>query len=526
MKIFILSDAPIPSGFGRISGEVALRLAQRGHQVEMASTLWDGVMPIQAPEGTPLLHKYPFRIAGLAGRDLWTYTANLIGMANPDVVICCQDFPYAQTLYFNCRLDWSRRAFVVITPIDGTPIDEEWLNVVDEADATMVISRFGVEAMRQAGKRVGLCHPGVDSNYFRPASADEKRALRGKAGLADDAFVLGMMAMNQGRKAIPHTVQGWWEFARDKANAYLYLDMDKVGAGGWNIPKLAKEIGIPEGRILYKEEWNARGLTELRDRFCVLDAHSVLSHREGFGLPLVESMACRIPTLAMDYCSGTEIVGGGKGYLVKTGKDFRYGTWGNARDFDPDLEHFVSLLNEIYTHPLRAQGIADVGYEWARAQSWDNAATAVEDTLRAVVEKRGQRGNGVVTNTSRAGATASGANADSEPVVADGVGDRAGVQSTGVRVETLLEHHAEPAAIAGGSDFDRRRVDGIRPDAAGWAADDGDSQSHEYAVRENGERGSERISGGLAVISEFGHRGPAELAGSNGSIVPSVPDCA
>lgn len=515
MKVFWFGDLVVPSGFGRIGNEVCTRLAQRGHEVSGASTLWDGIMPIQAPEGTPLLHKYPFQVFGLAGRDLWSYAANLISMKNPDVVVCCQDFPYAQTLFFNCRLDWSRRGFTVITPIDGTPIDDEWLNVVDEADATMVISRFGVEAMRQAGKRVGLCHPGVDANYFRPASADEKRALRGKAGLAEDAFVLGMMAMNQGRKAIPHTIQGWWEFAKDKPNAYLYLDMDKVGAGGWNLPKLAKEIGIPDGRILYKEEWLARGLTELRDRFCVLDAHSVLAHREGFGLPLVESMACRIPTLAMDYCSGTEIVGGGKGYLVKTDTHYRYGTWGNARDFDPDLNHFVSLLNEIYEHPLRAQGVADVGYAWARAQSWDNAATAVEETLRAVVEKRGQRGNAIKSNSGSAGGVAGGVAAAQAGHVgvnpadasgsAESVGDHSCLQSTAVRVETLLEHPAEPAAVAPGSDFDRRRVDGIRFDSAGWAAHEGDAESREYAVRPDGERGSERSSGGVAVISQFGH---------------------
>lgn len=391
MKLFMLSDSPIPSGFGRLSNEICLRLAQRGHEVTAASVLWDGVMPINAPANTPLLHPYPFKIYGLAGRDIWSYAANLINLNQPDIVICCQDFPYSQTLYYSCRLDWSRRALVIITPIDGTPIDADWLNLVDEADATMVISRFGVEAMRQAGKHVGLCHPGVNVREFHPADADEKKALRDKAGIAQDAFVLGMAAMNQGRKAIPHTIEGFWQFAKDKPNALLELDMDKVSGAGWNILKLAKEIGIPLERILFKEDLVKRGLTDLRDRFCVMDAHSVLSHREGFGLPLLEGMACRIPTLAMDWCSGTEIVGQGKGYLVKCSPQARYGTWGNARDYDPDLTDFVQHLNNIYEHPAQAQGIADVGYEWAITNTWDKAADAVEKVLMEVEGRRTKR---------------------------------------------------------------------------------------------------------------------------------------
>ena len=54
MKIFVLSDMPINSGFGRISGEIFLRLAQRGHEIHAASVLWDGVMPIWYTASLPL----------------------------------------------------------------------------------------------------------------------------------------------------------------------------------------------------------------------------------------------------------------------------------------------------------------------------------------------------------------------------------------------------------------------------------------------------------------------------------------
>lgn len=391
MKIFVLSDSPMNSGFGRISNEVCLRLVQRGHQVHVGSILWDGIMVEGGDWYNPPAHKYPFHISGLAGRDLWSYAANLINLINPDVVISCQDFPYAQALYYNCRIDWSRRSMVVITPIDGEPIAEEWLRLVDDVDGVMVISQFGVEAMKRAGKRVGLCPPGIDRHYFRPASPEERKALRAKAGFQDEAFIVGMMAMNQGRKDIPHTLDGFAKFAIDKPNAYLLLDMDRVNPAGWNIPSLMKTKGIPESKVIFKEDLIKRGVSELRDRFCLLDVHGVLAHREGFGLPLMESMACGIPTYAMDWCSGTEQCGEGRGYLVKRLPQPRNSTWGGAFDFDPDVEHFVQTLDTIYAHPIEAKAVAQKGYEWAIARTWDKTTDNVEELLLEIERKKNAR---------------------------------------------------------------------------------------------------------------------------------------
>ncbi len=467
MKVFWLSDSPLPSGFGRISNEVCTRLSQRGHELYGASVLWDGAQP----------HTLPFWIAGLAGRDLWSYATNLINAWQPDVVVVTQDFPYAQALYYNCRIDWSRRALVVITPIDGTPIDAEWLQLVDDADATMVISRFGVEAMRQAGKRVSLCHPGVDPHQFKPASAEEKATLRQKAGVDADAFVLGMAAMNQGRKAIPHTIEGFAEFAKDKPNARLLLDMDKVSPAGWNIPKLLKDIGLDVARVIFKEDLVKRGLTELRDRFCLMDAHAVLAHREGFGLPLLESMACRIPTLAMDWCSGTEIVGDGKGYLVQRNEaSRRFGTWGNALDYDPDRADFVRQLNRIHDQPAEAAAVAERGYQWAVQQTWDKAADAVEHILVEVKGKRDAR----QSNRARVQPAAAGAEAHG--------------------LHPLGPAAAEPGGVhPGGRLFDRVQLAG---------------DTLALAARPDGQRAAQRAEPGFCGNGEYGG------AGGNGGLAP------
>jgi hypothetical protein len=70
MKILALSDSPLRSGFGRISNEVFSRLVYRGHQVHVASLLWDGIALVDQEDWyTPIKSKLPFQISGLAGRD-------------------------------------------------------------------------------------------------------------------------------------------------------------------------------------------------------------------------------------------------------------------------------------------------------------------------------------------------------------------------------------------------------------------------------------------------------------------------
>src|SRR3990167_7862465 len=151
LKIFWFGDLVIPSGFGRIGNEVAKRLRLRGYDVQGAGIQYTG-WP----------HDLPFWVWPLGNQDIWNGITAIVNQVKPDVLISCQDFPYHHTLFHGCRIDFSRLKWIWITPIDGTPIHPEWVKLCDLADAGMVISRFGVEAMRQAGQQVSLCHPGVN----------------------------------------------------------------------------------------------------------------------------------------------------------------------------------------------------------------------------------------------------------------------------------------------------------------------------------------------------------------------------
>jgi len=144
VKIVWVGDLIMPSGFGRIGNHVTRALVNRGWQVIGVSLPWPGY-----PFNNGILPYPVFPLGGKDANNLWGSIQGIIATEKPDVVVVCQDFPYSHQTFHALRLDWSMMKFITITPIDGTPIHTQWLELVDLVDATMVISRFGVEAMRR-----------------------------------------------------------------------------------------------------------------------------------------------------------------------------------------------------------------------------------------------------------------------------------------------------------------------------------------------------------------------------------------
>lgn len=387
VKVFTLGDEGVSSGYGRIATEINRRLHKRGIELFNASVMYDGKLPAQY-EG----EAFPYWVGvarPVAPGQLYDLDGvlNMINAIQPDIIHVIQDFPYAEWLR-NAPIDWSKYGFMITTPVDGSPIYPNWIKTAQKADAMLTISQFGVDTFGAQGVKARLCRPSANLDSFYPLSHDERLAIRAKLGIEPDAFVMGMVAMNQGRKAIPQTLHVFFEFTKDKPNARLLLNMDAVSPAGWDIPALCQQQGWDTGKIIYKHDCVMRGVTELRERYNVMDVHSVLSYREGFGLPLVESMACGVLTAAQDYSSGTEVVGDGRGILVKSIDYFNLSTWGGAADKLPDYGDYLKQLKHFEANKEEAAATAKRGMEWARGYTWDMAADATMAAINDVMEKR------------------------------------------------------------------------------------------------------------------------------------------
>ncbi len=462
IKVLWFGDLVTQSGFGRIGNEVTRRLAQRGYQMIGASVPWAGWPPQDLP--------YP--IWGMGGQDIWNKVTSQAQQVQPNVIVCCQDYPYAQTLFHGCRIDWSVTKLIVVTPIDGTPVHPEWVALSrDFADATMVISKFGVEGLRQQSVHADLLYPGVNTDEFRPAeSRDEIDNLRARVGIAKDAFVVGSFMMNQGRKMVSATMEAFKEFALDKPDAVLLLDMDRLSPAGWDLQNLIVQMGIKSSQVKYKEDAVVAGVGDMRDRLIMCDITSQMAHREGFGLPNIESMACKVPVTVLDWCSGTEIADDGKGILVKRLLYMEYGTWGGARDAFPDMGDWVAKWNECYHNRDKIKAMAIAGYEWIKTLTWDNATNQFETVLKRVIdEQRKERAKHEPTEPSSITIPAPGLNDLHGP--ADTQHHSSDLQQPEISVRVPGNGGAVGGPDPDGNHRSRRRKPGIRPDTV--AADAG-----------------------------------------------------
>lgn len=381
-KLLVLSDCGIPSGYGRIADEVLTRLNKRGYDIMAASLAYDGLLPPQL-DGVRL----PYWVASTPQPNFLNLFASLVAPTDPDIIMVIEDAPYVEAVR-NLPLDWSRYSFIGITPVDGIPIYPNWVRTLKEADGAMSISEYGVAAYRRAGVAASLCRPGVDPNVFFQRSPEERHELRERAGLNDWNFVVGTMAQNQGRKAISAMLKAFFTFAADKPSSVYLLDMVKNSPAGWDIPALCQQYGWDESKLLYREDLERKGFVKLADRYNLLDAHMVISHREGYGLPLVEAMACGVVSIALDYTSGTEICGGGRGVLIPDIGYSEPGTWGGAEDRFPDLNALVKALDRLHSDVHYRASVAQTGMEWSRSHTWDETADQVQKQIEVVLQKR------------------------------------------------------------------------------------------------------------------------------------------
>lgn len=375
MRVLVFSDDGTITGYGRFSMEVNTRLHKQGIDIMAASMLHYGLLPA-VYDGKPL----PYWVTPL-GQERWMqHFIQVLNNFQPDIVCIIKDLSYIELLTQAMTPYDIKR--VIVTGIDGKPITPRWLAPLQSASAVVSFSQFGVNALAEQGVQSTQIAPGIDSSHFQPMNDESRRQLRHRLGIADDTFVLLTVAQNQHRKAIPHMLEGFFRFADTYPDSVFILDMLPETLNGWDIPALCGHFGWDISKLRFHVD--VQELT-MAERYNLANAHTVLSHREGWSLPLVEAMACGVVSLAMDWCSGTEICGDGKGILVKPLDYITVSNWGNALNYHPDVVDFAEKLIWLHDHPAESQQIIEVGRQWAQTLTWDTASEQLHHILDSVM---------------------------------------------------------------------------------------------------------------------------------------------
>jgi glycosyltransferase involved in cell wall biosynthesis len=207
-------------------------------------------------------------------------------------------------------------------PVDHWPLPAQVEVVLRNPSIyPIAMSRFGEQMMSQRGLQPLYVPHGIDTTVFNP-QPENKAAIRAELGIPEDAFLVGMVAANQGnpsvsRKGFPQALQAFSRFAHDHKDAWMYMHTTSRptrGDNGINLEILSVATGCPADRLRFPPE-NALQLGMTQDVVAnIYAAFDVLLNPamgEGFGIPIIEAQACGVPVIASDHSAMTELTHAG-----------------------------------------------------------------------------------------------------------------------------------------------------------------------------------------------------------------------
>jgi glycosyltransferase involved in cell wall biosynthesis len=209
------------------------------------------------------------------------------------------------------------------------------------ADLVLVPSEFVAGTVRafHPGKRVAVAAYGVDSAFWE-AAPHARRAgpLR--------FIYAGQLSL---RKGIPLLMQAWEAAALEDCRLEL--------VGDWRLAE-DKRARLPRGVSLLP----ACSRPELRARYQAADVFVFPTYFEGFGLVLLEAMACGLPAIATQ-ASGAdrELLAAGQGRRIAAG----------------DLDALVESLRWFARHADEVPAMGRAAVAAARSRTWDRYRAAV-----------------------------------------------------------------------------------------------------------------------------------------------------
>lgn len=168
------------------------------------------------------------------------------------------------------------------------------------------------EVVRFAGGDPGIFHVayhGVDPHLFRPAGQDERARVRRSLGLEGRPYV-AFLGTLEPRKNVPALISGWVQAVGHQGQDAPALVL--AGGQGWDeLVDVAVER-VPEGLVVLRP-----GYLPLDDLAAYLSEAQVVAYPslgEGFGLPVLEAMACGAAVLTTRELSLPEVGGDAVAY--------------------------------------------------------------------------------------------------------------------------------------------------------------------------------------------------------------------
>lgn len=345
--IVIHSNAPwAGTGYGVQAGQIAKAIKQTGRKITFSCnyglsggiSAWEGITVL--PTG---YHPYSADVLEAHTKFVEAETKT------PTALLTLFDC----WVYKNSNVD-SIPVIASWVPIDHTPAPSDVIEWCDRPNVMPIaMAQFGLKELERAGVDAMFAPHSVDTRTFMPGKKTNGMNGRQILNVPDDVFLIGMIAANKGispiRKAWGENLLAAALFMEQHDDAWLYLHTEKRGAhGGIDLVALTKAAGIPDDRIVWVDQWAYYcGIQPdvLATIFASLDVNLACSRGEGFGVPVIETAACGVPSIVSNFTAQPELVGDvGWTTDVQPDWDAAQKSWFGA----PVVGAIIDNLNDAY----------------------------------------------------------------------------------------------------------------------------------------------------------------------------------
>ena len=281
-----------------------------------------------------------------------------------------------------CQADAFRRVRgslkVGWTMLEVTGLPADWVDGCNSMQEVWVPASFNVDTFRSSGVKVPIqvMPLGVDVDYYHPG-------IRGFRASPRYTF-LSVFEWGE-RKAPEVLLRAYAEEFKESEDVLLLLSVfnrDPSVDVDAEIARLDLPRSAPIALMLNAEFAEAQMGALYRSADCFV----LPTRGEGFGMPVLEAMACGLPTIATAWSGPADFLHDGVGYPLEVRSMVparaRCPYYTGFEWAEPDQEHLRFLMRQVFDDrdAARAKGLAAAA-EVASRHTWDAAASRVKQRL-------------------------------------------------------------------------------------------------------------------------------------------------